>query len=80
VNGSTVERVGMKNGKVAFRDTLTISEDGMTMTRRTRGIRRKRSGSDGDGIYSRVGEAQQGGCTRSQLVEDREFESVSDNA
>ena len=82
VNGSTVERVGMKNGKVAFRDTLTISEDGMTMTQTYEG---HPAGSDqavmATGIYSRVGEAQQGGLhPLSGSWKTEKFESVSDNA
>jgi hypothetical protein len=80
VSGSTVERVGMKDGKVAFRDTLTISPDGMTMTERYEG---HPAGSEqavmATGIYSRVGEAQAGAHALSGSWKTEKWESASDN-
>lgn len=81
VNGSTVQRVGKKNGKVSFRDTLAVSPDGKTLTQTYEG---HPAGSDqmvtATGISSRVGEPQAGAHALSGSWKTEKWESASDNA
>ncbi len=80
VDNNTVERVGMKDGKVTFRDTLTVSSDGKTMTQKYEG---HPMGSDqavmATGTYSRVGEPETGANAASGAWKTEKFDQVSDN-
>ena len=81
VNDNTVERVGTKDGKVIFKDTLTISADGQTLTQK---YEEHRAGSDqavmATGVSSRVGAAQTGAHALTGSWRQDKWESVSDNA
>jgi hypothetical protein len=61
VNGNTVEVVGKKDGKVAFRVSMTIAPDGKSMTRK---FEEHPTGSEQvvtfDSVYARVGEPEAG--------------------
>ncbi len=80
VNDKTVERVGMKDGKVTFRDTLTVSPDGKMMTQKYEG---HPMGSDqpvtATGTYSRVGKPEAGTNAVSGSWKTEKFDQVSDN-
>jgi hypothetical protein len=80
VDNNTVERVGMKAGKVTFRDTLTVSSDGKTMTQKYEG---HPMGSDqavmATGTYSRVGDPEAGANAASGSWKTEKFDQVSDN-
>jgi hypothetical protein len=80
VNGNTVERVGMKDGKVAFRSKLTISPDGKTLTNQYEG---HPAGSSqevtGTETLSRVGAPEAGSHALSGSWKREKWESVSDN-
>lgn len=81
VSGNTVERIGMKDGKIRFRDTLTVSPDGKTMTRSYEG---HPSASEqpmtATGVYSRVGDPETGAHALSGSWKTEKWESASDNA
>ena len=80
VDANTVERVGKKNGKIAFRDTETVTADGKSVTRKYEG---HPEGSDqavmATGLYSRVGEPEAGSSLISGSWKPEKWESVSDN-
>jgi hypothetical protein len=62
VNSNTIERVGKKNGKVTFRDTLTASPDGQTATQKYEGHPSAASDQtvSWSGTFSRIGKPQAG--------------------
>jgi hypothetical protein len=78
---NTVDEVGMKNGKVSFRATYTVSPDGSTLTEHFEG---HPMGSDqavtGASVYSRVGEHTPGANNMSGSWKMERFEGISDNA
>jgi hypothetical protein len=81
VSGSTVERVGKKNGKVTYRSTLTISADGKTMTEK---FEWHPANSDevanGSTVFSRVGEPEPGAHAISGQWKTDKVATLSNNA
>jgi len=81
VNDNTVEREGMKNGKLVFRSKLTISPDGKTLTNQYEG--HPAGGSQevtGTETLSRLGMPEARGHALSGSWKREKWESVSDNA
>jgi hypothetical protein len=80
-DNNTIERTGMKNGKVSFHDVWTVSADGTTATQQYDG---HPMGSDKEvtatGSYSRVGEAKSGTHAISGSWKTEKFDTISDNA
>lgn len=81
VNPHTVELVGKKDGKVAFREKLMVSADGKTMTENYEGHPEASSEPVmATGLYSRVGEPQTGAGAVSGSWKLDKWESASANA
>lgn len=81
VNPNTIERTGMKNGKVSFHDTLTVSPDGMTLTQSYEGHPPQSSEPvTATGIFTRIGtpSAETNQVAGSWKMD--KWESASDNA
>jgi hypothetical protein len=80
VTPNTVERVGMKDGKVVFRSTLTISNDGKTLTNQyvghPAGSAQEVTGTE---TLSRVGMPEERGHALSGAWKPEKWNSVSDN-
>jgi len=81
VDPNTVDVVGKKDGKLAFKSTDTVSADGKTATRKYEG---HPAGSTqavtATGLYSRVGTPEAGVHPISGSWKPEKWESVSDNA
>jgi hypothetical protein len=60
LNPNSVQRVGKKDGQVRFKDTLTISDDGMAATQSYEGHPESGQTVNWTGSYSRVGEMAKG--------------------
>jgi hypothetical protein len=81
VSGSTVERVGKKNGKVNFRSLLTVSADSNKLTEK---FEWHPAGSDqtanGTTIYTRIGVPEAGAHAISGKWKTEKYASMSANA
>jgi len=81
VSGSTIERVGKKNGKVNFRSTFTVSPDGKKLTEK---FEWHPADSDetanGSAVYSRVGEPEAGAHAVSGQWKTDKVATMSSNA
>jgi hypothetical protein len=81
VNANTIERTGMKDGKVTFHDTLTVSNDGMTLTQNYEGHPVQSSEPvTATGMFTRVGTPQTGTNEVSGSWKMDKWESASENA
>ena len=81
IDANTIQRVGKKDGKVTFREDISISPDGKTTTFKYEG---HPAGSDqtvmATGLYSRVGEPEAGAHAISGSWKVEKWQSISDNA
>lgn len=81
VDPNTIERIGKKDGKLAFREISTVAADGNSTTLKYEG---HPAGSDqavmATGLYARVGEPEAGAHVISGSWKVDKWESISDNA
>ena len=80
-SGSTIERVGKKNGRVNYRSVLTVSADGNTMTEK---FEWHPASSDevatGSAVYSRIGNPEAGAHAVSGQWKTDKLAALSNNA
>jgi hypothetical protein len=81
IDANTIERVGKKDGKISFRETLAVSADGKSSTFKYEGHPAGGSQTvNAAGMYSRVGEPEAGAHAVSGSWKVDKWDSVSDNA